>query len=183
MTIWLTSDSHFGHHNIYRFTYIDKFGVERRVRERFNDAFEGDAYMVQRWCELIKPEDHIYHLGDVTMERSSNAKEWFVNKIRSLPGHKRLILGNHDHLTMDVYRDAGFQKIKGSHKMDALLLSHYPLHPSTVPKWALANVHGHIHQNPSPEGPYINMSVEVTDYEPVPLEVVLDRAKKFKVTE
>lgn len=177
MQIWLTSDNHFGHHNIYRFTYTDTFGVERRVRERFRDAHEGDAYMCERWCELVKPSDHVWHLGDVTMEHSSKEKKWFVDKIRSLPGHKRIILGNHDHMALDVYRDAGFQKIKGSHKIDGLLLSHYPLHPSTVPHWAWANCHGHIHQNPAPPGRYINLSVEVTDYEPVPLEVVMEKGR------
>ena len=174
--IWITSDNHFGHENIYKFTYTDGYGVEKRVRERFRDAHEGDAYMCQRWCELVQPSDHIYHLGDVTMERSSNAKTWFVNKIRSLPGHKRLVIGNHDHLTMDVYRDAGFEKIKGSHKIDGLLLSHYPLHESTIPHWAHANVHGHIHQNPAPSIRHINMSVEAWNYEPVPLEVVKEMA-------
>ena len=179
MTIWLISDTHFGHTNMYTFTYKDRCGVERRVRERFRDVHEGDAYMRQRWCELVQPSDHVYHLGDVTMERSSNAKEWFVNMMRGLPGHKRLILGNHDHLSMDVYRDAGFQKIKGSHYMSQLLFTHYPVHVAHMPRNCLANVHGHIHQNATPAGPYINMSVEVNAYEPVPLEVVVDRAKKL----
>ena len=179
MQIWLTSDHHFGHHNIYSFTYTDPYGVVRRVRERFQDAHEGDAYMMEAWCRLVKPGDSVWHMGDVTMERSSNAKAWFVNKIRSLPGHKRLVLGNHDHLSMDVYRDAGFQKIKGSHKIDTLLLTHYPLHPSTIPKWCTAACHGHIHQNDSPPGRYINLCVEKTDYAPVPLEVVKEQAKRL----
>lgn len=170
MQIWFISDTHFGHENLYRFVYTDQYGVEKRVRERFRDAVEGDAYMVQRWCEIVRPQDHIYHLGDVTMERSSNAKTWFVNKIRSLPGHKRLILGNHDHLTVDVYRDAGFEKIKGSNVIDGMLFTHYPVHLSSVPKRALGNVHGHTHQNPDISPQHLNVSVERTNYEPVPIE-------------
>lgn len=181
MTIWLCSDWHLAHENIYKFTYTDADGAVRRVRERFKDAQEGDDYMMQRWNELVKPEDHVWHLGDVTMERSSNAKQWFVNKIHSLPGHKRLILGNHDHLAMDVYRDAGFQKIKGSHKIDNLLLSHYPLHESTIPLWASVNCHGHIHQNPAPSLRHMNLCVEVTNYEPVPLDTVLEAAKQQRI--
>ena len=178
MQIWITSDNHFGHHNMYKFTYTDKYGQERRVRERFQDAAEGDAYMVQRWCELVKPSDHVWHIGDVTMERSSNAKTWFVNKIRSLPGHKRLVLGNHDQLTMDVYMDAGFKKIKGSHRYEDLLFTHYPVHESSIGS-CIANIHGHTHQNDSPPGPYINMCVEKWDFSPVPLDVILDKAKKL----
>ena len=176
MQIWIISDTHFGHENIYKFLCADKV---TRIRHRFRDVTEGDAFMCQRWCELVKPEDHVWHLGDVTMERSSNAKQWFVNKIRSLPGHKRLVLGNHDHLGMDVYRDAGFQKIKGSHRFERLLMTHFPIHPSSIGPNVLANVHGHIHQNPSPPGKYINVSVEVTNYEPVPLEELIKRAKKL----
>ena len=175
MQLWLISDTHFGHHNMYTFEMEDG----TRVRDKFRDAHEGDAYMCEKWCDLVKPSDHIYHLGDVTMERSSNAKTWFVNKIRSLPGHKRLILGNHDHLTMDVYRDAGFEKIKGSHKINGLLLSHYPLHPSTLPVWCHSNAHGHIHRNRTPEGRYVNMCVEVRGYMPTPIEEVEAEAKKL----
>jgi calcineurin-like phosphoesterase family protein len=38
-------------------------------------------------------------------------------------------------------------------------------------------VHGHIHQNPSPEGRYINMSVEAINYTPVDIEDIAERAK------
>lgn len=167
--IWLTSDNHFGHENIYRFTYTDQYGVERMVRERFRNAIEGDGYMVQRWCELVRPEHHIWHLGDVTMARSSNAKTWFCNKIRSLPGHKRLILGNHDHLAIDVYRDAGFKKIRASNVIDGLLLTHYPVHPGSIGR-AVGNVHGHTHAAPDIGPRYLNVSVERTDYAPIAIE-------------
>ena len=179
--IWLISDTHFAHENIYKFTWMDPHGVERRIRERFRDALEGDTYMYQRWTELVRPEDHVWHLGDVTMERSSNAKAWFVNRMRSLPGHKRLILGNHDHFTTDVYRDAGFEKIRGSHRIDGLVLSHWPLHPGSISNdRVLANVHGHIHQNPAPPGKYINVSVEQTNYEPILLDEVVAVAEALR---
>ena len=67
-----------------------------------------------------------------------------------------------------------------------LLLTHVPVHPSNLRVYAVEgeheegdvgtvqktflNVHGHIHQNPSPEGPYRNMSVEAIDYTPVNIE-------------
>jgi len=57
------------------------------------------------------------------------------------------------------------------------LLTHYPVHQMSIKK-GVVNVHGHIHQNSSPVGPYVNMSVEQTNYEPVPLEVVKDWALK-----
>lgn len=177
MNIWLTSDNHFRHENIYRFTSSPG---GPRVRERFKDATEGDAFMVQAWNERVRPQDHIWHLGDVTMERSSDMKKWFVAFMKQLHGHKRLVLGNHDHFTTDVYRDAGFQKIRGVHKLENLILSHVPLHQSSVPRWCIANVHGHIHEKPSPAGPYVNVSVERTGYAPIALEDVTAEAERLK---
>ena len=130
--IFLISDLHLGHDNIYKFVYIDKFGVERRVRERFKDAAEADDYMLTRWNELVRPQDHVWNLGDVCMERQASAKHWLIGKIRQLNGHKRLVLGNHDYMPMDVYKDAGFQKIRGSHRIDNLILTHFPIHQSGV---------------------------------------------------
>lgn len=186
MQLWLISDMHLKHSNMYKFLMPDG----TRVRYEFRDEYEGDAYMCQKWCELVKPSDHIYNLGDVSMERSSASKEWFVNTIRSLPGHKRLILGNHDHLALDVYRDAGFEKIKGSHKLDRLLLSHFPIHESSIPKWSLGNVHGHTHRNPNitpivdktteSVKVWLNVCVEHTNYEPVPIEEVVAKLEKIR---
>lgn len=170
--IWLISDTHFGHENIYRFTGLDG----KRIRERFKDAAEGDAYMLKRWAELVKAEDHIYHLGDVTMNRTNNQKPNFIQLMRGLPGHKRLIRGNHDHFPTKVYMDAGFEEVYGTRKLGHLILSHYPLHPESIPHWCRANVHGHIHERDSPIGKYVNVSVERTGYEPIPLDSIYGEA-------
>jgi len=38
---------------------------------------------------------------------------------------------------------------------------------------------GHIHQNPSPPGRYINVCVEAIDYTPVHIETLAAKAKKM----
>ena len=180
MNMWLISDTHWWHENIYRF---ESFPGGPRVRERFANAAEGDEYMIMRWNELVKPEDHIYHLGDVVMEQGNNQRERFIRLIQSLSGHKRLILGNHDHYDVKLYREAGFQKVRGSNLLDGVLMTHYPVHPSSIGFKVLANAHGHIHEKKSPPGPYVNVSVEAIGYEPIPIEVVKDRAKMLKSIE
>ena len=186
MQIWLTSDNHFWHENIYKFIYTDKFGVERRVREQFKDAKEGNEFMLQAWRDQIKPEDHLWHLGDVTMFRGNHMVHAFVGLIQSLPGHKRLILGNHDHYDMKVYREAGFQKIRGSNKIDNLLLTHYPVHHTSIPARCIGNVHGHTHIQ-ADLAPMVtqeriikwrNICVERTGYRPIPIEEVQAGFKK-----
>ena len=176
--IWLISDMHLWHENLYRFTYTDAQGNERRVRERFTHAAESDAYMLQRWRDLIRPQDHVYNLGDLCMNRENHMAHAFVELFRSLPGHKRLILGNHDHLKPKWYVEAGFEKLRGGHVIDRLLLTHYPVHPSSINFRALGNVHGHTHQQPDLGPRYLNVCVERTDYAPIPIEEAKSRLQR-----
>lgn len=167
MKVWLISDTHFGHENIYKFVSFD--GVQR-VRSTFNSAKEGDEYMFDRWNDLVRPEDHVYHLGDVAMNMAP-----YVHRIRSLPGHKRLILGNHDKDPMKIYADAGFEKIMSVRMWDrkVVILTHMPMHPDGLSK-SKANIHGHIHERTLRDPRYINVSVEQTKYEPVELDRILE---------
>lgn len=169
--IWLISDTHFGHENIYKFVSFD--GVTR-VRQRFDSAKDADSFMLDRWNDLVRPEDHIYHLGDVAM----NFSPW-VETIKKLPGHKRLILGNHDKGRPRQYIDAGFEKIMGSRYWDrkVAILSHIPLHPDSLGFGSALNIHGHIHDRKLSDPRYVNVCVEHTDYEPILLEQVLTASK------
>ena len=179
--MWVVSDTHFGHENIIKY-----------AGRPFDNAGQMDAYMVQMWNERVKPTDHVYHLGDVTMERSSARVAWFTGLIKSLHGHKRLILGNHDHLQVKVYQNAGFEKIRGTGMWfgDGLLLSHFPVHTSSIGMRSKACVHGHIHEKDSPppairdtDGesiPYINVCVEKTGYGPIHLDEIHVEVRRAK---
>ena len=174
--IWLISDMHLFHENMYRFTtYLGG----PRVRERFANAAEGDAYMIEAWNAVVKPEDHVWNLGDVTLDRGSQ-DIWKLEKVmKQLNGHKRLVLGNHDHYDARVYRNVGFEKVKGFHRHEGLVYSHVPLHPESIkdPR-VLANVHGHIHANETYPGKYVNVSVERINYQPVAFEEVVAMARR-----
>lgn len=173
--LYVISDTHFFHENIY--TFIDASGV--RVRHQFSCADDGDRAMCERWNATVRPEDHVYHLGDITMLRGKQDAWKVVKLIRALHGHKRLILGNHDHLTLDVYKDAGFEKIRGSHRpMRGVIFSHIPIHADSLPKEGKC-VHGHIHERVvmlaphHPDPRYVNVSVEQINYTPVLLDSLL----------
>jgi calcineurin-like phosphoesterase family protein len=93
-----------------------------------------------------------------------------------LMGQKRLICGNHDPIKM-LSSGGFFAKVELWRVFSefGLILSHIPLHSSGLYRGAgegqqMLNVHGHIHQNPSPPGPYRNVCVEHTDYRPVNIE-------------
>jgi calcineurin-like phosphoesterase family protein len=114
-------------------------------------------------------------------------RDWFINTMKRFNGHKRLILGNHDHLPIKTYAEV-FEKVVGTGRwIEGLLLSHYPVHPESMGN-APANVHGHVHNNQNNvfksivrDGvikPYINVSIEVIDYKPVSLEEVQQMVRR-----
>lgn len=188
--IWIHSDWHWRHENIYRFTWTAPDGIERRIRGRFADVQEGDAYIEQRIRDLVKAQDHLWFLGDLTMFRENHMAHDFVRLFSSLPGHKTLIPGNHDHLNARHYVDAGL-KIRGSRLHDGMLFSHFPIHASSLSFKVKGNCHGHTHQQPDlpplarADGTiatWLNVSVERTDYEPIPIEEVAKRLEARKAS-
>ena len=58
--IFFTSDTHFSHANMCKF--LDYNG--ERIRPYEPD--ECDELMIQNWNEMVKPEDKVYHLGDLS---------------------------------------------------------------------------------------------------------------------
>lgn len=161
--IWLISDTHFGHENILK--YSDR---------PFSSVEEVDEVMVERWNSVVKQGDKVYHLGDVFF----GPKENFQKLWGRLNGAKRLVVGNHDDIK---YLSAGgfFKKVYMWRVFTEhnLLLTHVPIHEASIHERIVVaggvNVHGHIHEKPSPTGPYKCVCVEQTNYYPVNIEEVL----------
>jgi calcineurin-like phosphoesterase family protein len=86
MTIWFTSDTHFGHARI----------IELSNRP-FRDVDHMNEELVRRWNELVQPEDHVYHLGDVALGSFADS----IAHIGRLNGVKTMVTGNHDRLFID----------------------------------------------------------------------------------
>ena len=169
MTIFVISDTHFNHANIL--TFKDSVGKPTRT---FSSVEEMNETMIERWNEVVKDGDTVYHLGDVLF---GNDKESWLNKnMPRLRGKKRLIFGNHDDPKHFVGK-GHFSKTMLWRMFPEfnILLTHVPVHPSTLGEGRfgdkpMINVHGHIHQNESPKGPYKCVCVEQTDYRPVAIE-------------
>ena len=161
MKIFVISDTHFGHENMYKFT---DFSGTHRVRKEFQSAHEGDLAMIERWNAVVSPQDHVYHLGDVSMGPRG------LSIVGRLNGRKRLVLGNHDKEPIRDYLAAGFQKIFSSRQFDRwCILTHIPIHPEGLVGGKI-NIHGHIHERPPYDERYRNVSVERINYTPVELE-------------
>lgn len=161
--IWVISDTHFYHQNIIGY-----------CNRPFDTAEQMNDMMVTLWNETVKDGDKVYHLGDVYMGNNGGNAERLLS---SLKGQKRLVLGNHDN-GKDQILQRVFKKIEVWRMFPefGLLLTHVPVHQSTLGenRFGLGthtlNIHGHIHQNPSPEGPYQCVCVEQIGYKPVNIE-------------
>ena len=171
--IWVTSDTHFNHAAIL--TFKDYAGKPTRV---FDSVDQMNECMLDNWADTVKPEDTVYHLGDVLF--GPDKVEWLEANFAKLPGKKKLVLGNHDN---PKFLAPFFKEIMLWQVLEpGALLSHTPQHPSTLQETHrfgnqhILNAHGHIHSNPSPEGPYKCVCVEQTDYKPVNVEELLDAA-------
>lgn len=167
--IWVISDTHFSHENILNFVQPDGTKVRN-----FHDVCHMDETMVDNWNFYVRPGDKVYHLGDVFF----GSKERFKTMWPRLNGSKRLVVGNHDDVKF-LSSGGFFQKVMLWRKFENLLLTHVPVHPSTLSEnrfsgKPIVNVHGHIHNNKSPEGPYKCVCVEQTNYSPVNLEELRD---------
>jgi calcineurin-like phosphoesterase family protein len=173
--VFLVSDTHFGHAGVCRFTRTD--GVTKL--RPWTDPDEMDEFMVAAWNERVRPNDKVYHLGDVVINRKA------LGIMRRLNGDKVLIRGNHD-IFRDVEYREHFRELRAYHVMNGMILSHIPIHSESLGRFGV-NIHGHLHANrvmlPGFNGKitdivdtrYHCVCVEQTDFAPILFEDVVRR--------
>ena len=167
-SVWLTSDTHFGHLGVCKFMRND--GITKL--RPWDTAEEMDEAMVKSWNERVKPNDKCYHLGDAVINRRA------LPTLARLNGDKVLIRGNHDIFRDTEYREY-FRELRAYHVMNGLILSHIPLHPDSLGRFG-CNIHGHTHSNRVMKDGVIDVRyhavcVEQTDFAPILFEDVLKR--------
>jgi calcineurin-like phosphoesterase family protein len=145
----------------------------------WTDPDEMDEEMVKRWNETVRPNDKVYHLGDVVINRKA------LKIMSRLNGDKVLIRGNHDIFRDDEYR-LYFRELRAYHVMNGMILSHIPIHTESLGRFG-TNIHGHLHANrvmmepvgkygiPVVDTRYHCVCVEHTDYTPILFEDVIKR--------
>jgi calcineurin-like phosphoesterase family protein len=159
--------------------FLDAKG--ERVRKIFplpeeNGLHTMHEYMVEKWNSVVKPQDYVYHLGDVTFQYHAA----FNALMRRLNGKKRLIIGNHDKIwnpaLIIAFEKAEYWK---GFKEGNFTATHIPMRLDSLRDGAF-NVHAHIHQNKMSDPHYINVCAEVRDYTPVHMDTILSEIKAVK---
>jgi len=159
---WLIGDTHFGHANILKFD----------PPRPFDTIEEHDQTLINNWNSVVRPDDKVYHLGDVGFKNAT----YQGRILECLNGTKILIKGNHDQLKLSQYAQY-FKDVRAYHQLDRIFLAHIPIHPDSLGRWT-GQIHGHTHFNNVMLDPhhkdkrYFNVSVEQINYTPINFEVI-----------
>jgi len=156
--VFFTSDTHFNHTNIIKYT-----------NRPFKDVNEMNRVLIEKWNAKVSPRDTVYFLGDFAMGPIHRWKDFY----KVLKGEKILIRGSHDRNAKFMKEDVGFTEIHEKLEVDLgehgiWLLQHEPM------KTSQKLLHGHVHQHWRRLGEWmINVSVDVWDFQPVTIEEML----------
>ena len=100
---WFTADQHLDHEMVIEYC--------KRPWPKIKKMNNG---IIARYREVVKPEDTVYFLGDISLRGPENFGYYRRLLTKTLPGRKILILGNHDGLKPFTYVNAGFESVHTS---------------------------------------------------------------------
>ena len=157
--IWFTADWHLNHKAI--------IGYAKRP---FKGTDEMNAALIGMYQSLVKPEDTVYFLGDFALYTSPFEMDLIL---RSLPGTKILIMGNHDRYTRKKFIECGFAEATRWEVFNdgEFILVHDPAPAcggDPKQRWLVGHVHGMFKKMNNA----LNVGVDVWDYKLVSLDQV-----------
>lgn len=139
---FFTSDLHFHHRNIVKFT---NRGIDTTQENH-------DQWLIELWNSTVSKSDTVIHLGDFSFHKDANQTIYVLNQLN---GQIHLLKGNHDYsdnfkkyasnkVTIHEYLEKTFD-ING--KKQKIVMFHFPIgsfHQQSRGSWHL---HGHSHGN------------------------------------
>jgi calcineurin-like phosphoesterase family protein len=137
--IYVTSDNHWGHKKSLEFCPDSR---------PFSCVEELDEALIERWNSVVKPNDIIYHLGDLTWYK----RDKILEILKRLNGRKFMVLGNHDQIVKNNRSVADEFEWVGDYKeirVDniSIVMSHYPFLHWNHQHHSGLMLHGHLHSN------------------------------------
>lgn len=166
--IWFTSDQHFGD------TRIDFFVRNSKTPEQNIEE------LIENYNKLVAPSDTVYVIGDVTWKGIKD-EDKFQDHIKRLNGSKHLILGNHDKLSIEVYKEC-FESINYAYKLIHNDCQYYLVHHPKDGRKDMFNLVGHVHGCWRIQRNMINVGVDVWNFRPVSInQIEKERMKIAKV--
>lgn len=176
--VWFTADLHFGHESVIT--------MQNRP---FHDAKEMNDVLIHHLNEMVKDDDILYILGDVSHHISPQETAQLVKRIH---GHKYLLLGNHDvtgnpevsQYDSSLFEWSGYYLKINTYGMNIIMM-HYPLLTWAKRSAGSIMLHGHIHSTPSYNQKNIeegirryDVGVDANNYYPVSILTIQEWAEK-----
>ena len=175
MSVFVTSDTHFGHKNILRFN--------PKTRP-WADVTEMDDALVDIWNRRVNHDDIVYHLGDVSMCGFERTME-IINRLN---GRIVLVRGNHDQI---FRKEQNIKKAMASGKIieitdhkelrinrETIVLNHYAMRVWNKSHHGSFQLFGHSHGSLIGIGRQVDVGIDSSELEsgggPFALETVLD---------
>jgi calcineurin-like phosphoesterase family protein len=166
--LWFTSDTHYHHSNILKFT-----------KRPYSSVQEMNESLVDNWNSVVKSKDTVYHLGDFAFPCKEQEA---VNILKRLNGHKHFIRGNHDEC---IKREAlkYFESFDHMKKLKVnnmfVVLCHFPLEAWENSYHGSMHIHGHTHKDlpTSQNMRRMEVSVDSCGMFPISFEEVYENLK------
>lgn len=160
------ADPHFGHASILTYAQRPWASIDKH-----------DADLVKLYNSVVKPDDRVYWLGDVTL-RAPDKKHWLGKILSKMNGTKILVFGNHDQWHWQHYLDVGFQSCHTFLELSWAPTAYKGTRLCHDPAWAQDKnylwICGHLHNCAFIAPSHIAIvSVELTEYKPVPIDLIL----------
>jgi calcineurin-like phosphoesterase family protein len=192
--VWFTADQHFGHGAIIK-----------HCNRPFPDAETMDRALIEKWNEVVGPDDIVVHLGEFTLGDVAAAESYFLKlqgRIFILANewhHDRrwLTLAPNTHPPCHILGSQGMVKSANGHIVQALppllvleipwlskqgyplaiTLCHYPLAEWDRKHYGAWHLHGHSHGRHKHEGDgyILDVDVDAHNFCPINLSGVLER--------
>jgi len=170
MEIYFTSDTHFCHSNIIMY-----------CNRAYSNVEEMNEDMIQNWNKVVRPNSHVYHLGDFAFTNKKNVKK-VGEIIDRLNGKIHLCIGSHDEKTIKLLGHK-FYKIAESFylKSHDIFMSHYMHYVWPQSHYNSQHLFGHSHgrlnSKAEVHGKCMDVGVENHYYTPWSLSEIKDQMK------
>ena len=166
--LWFTADTHFGHRNILKYS-----------NRPFDSVDEMDESLIANWNARVRPDDKVYHLGDVGL----CSPGYLEDLLDQLNGKIYLIKGNHEKPALSCRHR--FEWIKDYYELvvddpDAhrgkrlICLMHYAMRVWNVSHHGSWHLYGHSHGSlpDDPKALAFDAGVDCHNYMPISYEEV-----------
>ena len=175
--IFFTSDTHWGHANIIKYS-----------ARPFADVDEMNAALIKNWNAVVKPTDTVWHLGDFAFMQFSK----FKNVLWQLNGDIHFVRGNHDKMIdqnkVEILRQGKIKTIQDYAELKVagkfIVLFHYGQRVWNKSHHGSIHLYGHSHGSLPPHGLSVDVGVDckeiTSEYRPIHLDEVIKYMDKRK---